>query len=63
MAEEFLAHTPLGKSCGTSRDVAGVVSFLCSEDASWMTGDTLSVDGGSHIRGLHSCLDALHPPK
>jgi glucose 1-dehydrogenase len=63
MAEEFLAHTPLGKPHGSPADVAGVVSFLCSEDASWMTGDTLSVDGGNHIRGLHSYWDTLHPPK
>ncbi|WP_224373042.1 SDR family NAD(P)-dependent oxidoreductase [Hyalangium versicolor] len=63
MAEEFLAHTPLGKKCGTAEDVAGVVSFLCSEDASWITGDTLAVDGGNHIRGLHSYWDTLNPSK
>jgi len=63
MAEEFHARTPLGKSRGIPADVAGVVSFLCSEDASWMTGDTLHVDGGNHIRGLHSYWDTLHPPK
>jgi 3-oxoacyl-[acyl-carrier protein] reductase len=63
MAAEFLARTPLGKASGEPADVAGVVSFLCSEDASWMTGDTLAVDGGSHIRGLHSYWDTLHPPK
>jgi 3-oxoacyl-[acyl-carrier protein] reductase len=62
MAREFLSRTPLGKSCGTPADVAGVVSFLCSEDASWITGDTIAVDGGNHIRGLHSYWDVLHPP-
>lgn len=59
MEKEFLAHTPLGKPCGEPADVAGVVAFLCSEDAAWMTGDTLAVDGGNHIRGLHSYWDTL----
>ncbi|MET0405905.1 MAG: SDR family oxidoreductase [Cystobacter sp.] len=59
MAREFLAHTPLGKACGEPEDVAKVVSFLCSDLASWITGDTLAVDGGNHIRGLHSYADTL----
>jgi len=59
MAREFLAHTPLGKACGEPEDVAKVVSFLCSDLASWITGDTLAVDGGNHIRGIHSYADTL----
>jgi 3-oxoacyl-[acyl-carrier protein] reductase len=59
MWKEFLAHTPLGKACGEPEDVAKVVSFLCSDLSSWMTGETLAVDGGNHIRGLHSYTDAL----
>ncbi len=59
MGREFLAHTPLGKTCGEPEDVAKVVSFLCSDLASWITGDTLAVDGGNHIRGLHSYADTL----
>lgn len=31
---------------GTPEDVAGVVSFLCGPDASFMTGQLLNVDGG-----------------
>jgi 3-oxoacyl-[acyl-carrier protein] reductase len=31
---------------GTPEDVAGVVSFLCSENASYITGQVISVDGG-----------------
>ena len=31
---------------GTSEDVAGVVSFLCSADASYVNGQTIYVDGG-----------------
>jgi NAD(P)-dependent dehydrogenase (short-subunit alcohol dehydrogenase family) len=30
-------------------DIAGAVAFLASEDARWITGDTLRVDGGSKL--------------
>jgi len=36
---------PLGRVAKSS-DIAGAVSFLCSEDASYITGITLFVDGG-----------------
>ncbi|MFY0523556.1 SDR family NAD(P)-dependent oxidoreductase [Archangium gephyra] len=59
MMREFLAHTPLGKAFGEPDDVAKVVSFLCSELSSWVTGETIAVDGGNHIRGVHSYADTL----
>jgi NAD(P)-dependent dehydrogenase (short-subunit alcohol dehydrogenase family) len=31
---------------GQVKDLAGVVSFLCSEDSSFVTGETIRVDGG-----------------
>ena len=37
---------PLGRM-GTVDDVAGVVAFLCSDDAAYLTGQDLIVDGGS----------------
>jgi 3-oxoacyl-[acyl-carrier protein] reductase len=37
---------PLGRM-GTVDDVAGVVAFLCSADAAYVTGHDLIVDGGS----------------
>jgi NAD(P)-dependent dehydrogenase (short-subunit alcohol dehydrogenase family) len=37
---------PLGR-IGTVADVAGVVAFLCSPDAAYVTGQDLLVDGGS----------------
>lgn len=43
--EEFKKRIPLGRF-GTAQEVAGVVSFLCSKDAAYMTGTTLSVNGG-----------------
>jgi 3-oxoacyl-[acyl-carrier protein] reductase len=30
-------------------DIGGVVAFLASEDARWITGDTVHVDGGSKL--------------
>jgi len=36
---------------GTPEDVAGAVAFLASDDASWITGQTLSVDGGIVLSG------------
>ncbi|HGZ70290.1 MAG TPA: enoyl-ACP reductase [Nitratifractor sp.] len=35
---------------GTPDDLAGSVYFLCTEDASWVTGHTLIVDGGTTFR-------------
>jgi NAD(P)-dependent dehydrogenase (short-subunit alcohol dehydrogenase family) len=30
-------------------DIAGAVAFLASDDARWVTGDTIRVDGGSKL--------------
>jgi len=41
----MLQNTPLGR-LGDPADVAGAVRFLCSDEASFITGDVLLVDGG-----------------
>ena len=41
----MLGNTPLGR-LGEPKDVAGAVRFLCSDEASFITGDVLLVDGG-----------------
>jgi 3-oxoacyl-[acyl-carrier protein] reductase len=41
----MLDNTPLGR-LGDSEDVAGAVRFLCSEEAAFVTGAVLLVDGG-----------------
>jgi len=42
---------PLGRP-GTPEDIAAAVLFVASEQASWMTGDTIAVDGGRHLTCL-----------
>jgi 3-oxoacyl-[acyl-carrier protein] reductase len=41
----MLQNTPLGR-LGEPGDVAGAVRFLCSDDAAFITGEVLLVDGG-----------------
>ena len=45
MKELMLANTPLGRF-GTPEDIAGAVRFLSSDEAAFITGEVLLVDGG-----------------
>jgi len=45
----FVENAPLGRT-GSPDDVAGVALFLASDDASWMTGDLVRLDGGAHTK-------------
>ena len=42
-------HTPLGRS-GTPQEIAEVVAFLATDRASYLTGQSLVVDGGNTIQ-------------
>jgi len=42
---EWVRGVPMGRA-GTGEDVAGLVTFLASDDAAYITGQTINVDGG-----------------
>ena len=45
VVKDYMNRIPMGKS-GTTDDIAGVIAFLCSDDASYLTGDVIRVNGG-----------------
>ena len=46
--EQRASTTPLRRA-GTAAEIAGAVAFVLSEDAAYMTGEILAVDGGASI--------------
>jgi 3-oxoacyl-[acyl-carrier protein] reductase len=42
-------HTPMGRS-GTALEVAGLIAFLASDEATYITGQTMVIDGGNTIQ-------------
>src|SRR5579871_1439852 len=51
------AANPMGRMGDPETDIAPVALFLASEDCRYLTGNTLFVDGGSHINGAHWAPD------
>lgn len=45
---QLVSDVPVRRA-GTVADVASMVVYLCSEDAGYVTGATLDINGGSHI--------------
>jgi len=46
--KKMVARYPLGR-LGTPQDVAGMIEFLLGPDSTWITGQTISVNGGYAI--------------
>ena len=44
----MLAQIPMGR-LGTTRDVAGAICFLASDEAAYVTGHVLAVNGGMYM--------------
>jgi NAD(P)-dependent dehydrogenase (short-subunit alcohol dehydrogenase family) len=49
--ERSKATHPLGRA-GTADEVAALAAFLCSDEAAWITGDRVSIDGGRALTSL-----------
>jgi len=49
LLDDYLAQMPLGR-VGTVEDVAAAVRYLIGPESSFVTGETLGVDGGHHLR-------------
>jgi acetoacetyl-CoA reductase len=48
VTEKILAKIPVGR-LGQASEIAPAVAFLCSDDAGFVTGSTLSINGGQHM--------------
>ncbi len=48
--------TPMGR-LGTPADIGNAVALLCSQEAGWITGQLIAVDGGSSLMDSHLPLE------
>jgi NAD(P)-dependent dehydrogenase (short-subunit alcohol dehydrogenase family) len=48
MTRDWYENTPMGRH-GQPEEVAALICFLCSDEASFITGEDLSIDGGIHL--------------
>jgi NAD(P)-dependent dehydrogenase (short-subunit alcohol dehydrogenase family) len=49
LLDDYLQQMPVSR-VGTVDDIAAVVTFLASDDASWITGQMIGIDGGHQLR-------------
>jgi NAD(P)-dependent dehydrogenase (short-subunit alcohol dehydrogenase family) len=53
MRAQALSRNPMGRLT-TPDDVARVIALLATDDAGWINGEVIRVDGGEHISGASS---------
>lgn len=53
VAASILRQNPMGRMGDPEADIAPAAAFLASGEARYITGNTLFVDGGSHINGVN----------
>ncbi|WP_405181871.1 SDR family oxidoreductase [Nocardia sp. NBC_01377] len=49
ITEDYVENTPLGRP-GTPEEIAAAAMYLCSEQAAWITGEVLDINGGAHLQ-------------
>ncbi len=54
--------TPMGR-LGTPADIGNAVALICSEEAAWITGQLIEVDGGASLVDAHLPLEFQGIPK
>ena len=45
----YLENTPLGRS-GEPAEIAALIRFLLSDEAAWITGENIDINGGAHLQ-------------
>ena len=59
LRQQALSRTPLGRF-GTPDEIAGIIAWLASKEASYLTGTTIWADGGRFA--LNSVMQAQGEP-
>ena len=49
LRDSLVSQIPLGR-LGSVNDVASLVSYLCSENGDYITGETIQVNGGMYLK-------------
>jgi NAD(P)-dependent dehydrogenase (short-subunit alcohol dehydrogenase family) len=65
LLDDYIEKMPLGR-VGTVDDTTALARFLLGPESSWITGQTIGVDGGHHLRGGPNyglMLDQFIPPE
>jgi 3-oxoacyl-[acyl-carrier protein] reductase len=48
VTEDYVENTPLGRA-GTPEEIAAAAVYLSSDQAAWITGEVLDINGGAHM--------------